>query len=287
MIAIFALRLAFGLLACLWLLSPAQVNPRFFRVHFLTALGLAAVAWFFAREEVGASTHLILAAALLLSFFGSVVWHLEGAPLGRTSIYLATAALGAVLILVGTEVRGRASATHNPNDAWLVADDFTSAAVLGASTTAMLMGHSYLIAPAMSLTPLLTLLGALGVSLAARLALAALGLWQWTELAAWSNLESELVLWLAVRWLVGFVGPIVLGWMAWETTRIRSTQSATGILYVVVILCFLGELTSQLLLSKTGTFSKELGPQRRTGFRSCPAKRQERNPVLRHRGLQE
>ena len=55
-----------------------------------------------------------------------------------------------------------------------------------------------------------------------------------------STLESELILWLAVRWIIGFVGPLVLGWMAWETARIRSTQSATGILYVVVILCFSG-----------------------------------------------
>ncbi len=61
-----------------------------------------------------------------------------------------------------------------------------------------------------------------------------------------------MVLWLGVRWVIGLVGPLVLGWMAWETARIRSTQSATGILYVVVILVFLGELTSQLLLEKTG-----------------------------------
>jgi hypothetical protein len=44
----------------------------------------------------------------------------------------------------------------------------------------------------------------------------------------------------------------VLAWMAWETARIRSTQSATGILYVVVIVCFLGDLTSQLLVARTG-----------------------------------
>ena len=49
-----------------------------------------------------------------------------------------------------------------------------------------------------------------------------------------------------------FTATLVLGWMAWETARIRSTQSATGILYVVVIVCFLGELTSQLLVEKTG-----------------------------------
>ncbi len=52
---------------------------------------------------------------------------------------------------------------------------------------------------------------------------------------------------LLVRWGVGFVGVLGLTWMAWQTARIRSTQSATGILYVVVIFCFLGELMSQLL----------------------------------------
>jgi len=45
---------------------------------------------------------------------------------------------------------------------------------------------------------------------------------------------------------VGLVAPLVLTWMAWQTARIRSTQSATGILYVVVIFCFLGELTGLL-----------------------------------------
>jgi hypothetical protein len=43
--------------------------------------------------------------------------------------------------------------------------------------------------------------------------------------------------------------------MAWQTARIRSTQSATGILYVAVIFCFLGELTGQLLWSSTGLLS--------------------------------
>ena len=50
-----------------------------------------------------------------------------------------------------------------------------------------------------------------------------------------------------MRWAVGFAGVLGLTWMAWRTARIRSTQSATGILYVVVIFCFLGELTGQLL----------------------------------------
>ena len=42
MLPLFFLRLAFGMLAALLLLSPAQINPRFYRTHFLTALGLGA-----------------------------------------------------------------------------------------------------------------------------------------------------------------------------------------------------------------------------------------------------
>jgi hypothetical protein len=84
------------------------------------------------------------------------------------------------------------------------------------------------------------------------MALAGAALWSWPGGPASASLETETLLWLPVRWLIGFVGPLGLGWMAWETARIRSTQSATGILYVVVILCFLGELTSQLLMTKTG-----------------------------------
>ena len=123
--------------------------------------------------------------------------------------------------------------------------------MLGTATTAMLMGHSYLIAPAMSMAPLLRLLIALGVSLAVRVSLACVGLWLWNTSRA-GPAESELWLWLPTRWLLGLVGPLALGWMAWETARIRSTQSATGILYVVVIVSYLGELTSQLLVEKTG-----------------------------------
>jgi hypothetical protein len=245
MLAVFCLRLACGMIACLLLLPPAQVNPRFFRTHFLTALGLTVVAAVFLREQAGLALWLALAGTAACTFLGSVVWMLEGAPLGRTLIVLAVPMLAACLVASGTT----ASVTA---DSWVLIDDFASAAVVGAATTAMLMGHSYLIAPAMSLAPLMRLLGLLALSLVVRMALAGAGLWLWTGQQRTSNLETEMLLWLPVRWLLGFVGPLVLSWMAWETAKIRSTQSATGILYVVVILCFLAELTSQLLIEKTG-----------------------------------
>ncbi len=150
--------------------------------------------------------------------------------------------------LAGLEWAGGAP----PHPGWVLAGDATAAALLGTATTAMLLGHSYLIAPAMSIAPLVRLLAALAVATLLRAAVAAAGLWSWTETHSLTNLNDVTVLWLPVRWGLGLVGPLVLAWLAWQTARIRSTQSATGILYVVVIFCFLGELTAQLLWTDTG-----------------------------------
>jgi hypothetical protein len=246
MVATFCLRLACGLVVVLPLLPVRQVPHRFFRVQFLTALGLLAVAGFFLFQQgtAGGLFWFALGSSMLCCFAGSLVWHLDAAPGGRLVIWLTSLVL-AVCLVVASMAEGPAP--------WRIADDLASAALLGSATTAMLMGHSYLIAPAMSLTPLYRLLAALAGALGVRVLLACVGLWLWTARPGAGNLETEMLLWLPVRWALGLLGPMFLGWMAWETARLRSTQSATGILYVVVIVCFLGELTSQLLLAKTGS----------------------------------
>lgn len=246
MAATFCLRLAAGLILTLPLLSPAQIPPRFYRVHFLTALGLLVVSGIFLAEQATAVTWLILAAATIGCLLGSIVWHLDGAPGGKWAIYLVPIAVAACLVHGGMIQRG-------PTDtAVRIADDVLGALVVGSATTAMLMGHSYLISPAMTISPLMRLLAATTGSVVMRAGLACFGLWGWASTQPVSNLETELMLWLPVRWLLGLIAPLVLSWMAFETARIRSTQSATGILYVVVIVSFLGELTSQLLMEKTG-----------------------------------
>jgi hypothetical protein len=56
---------------------------------------------------------------------------------------------------------------------------------------------------------------------------------------------------LALRWLAGFAGTLLLIGMTWQTLKIPNTQSATGMLYVAVITTFLGELTAQLLSAES------------------------------------
>ena len=240
MLATFCLRLACGLIGSLSLFSPAQVNPRFYRIQFLIALGLSACA-LAALWPAPRLVEVLVAIAILTSFVGSILWSLDGAPFGRAVIALAFVALSAALV-----------ATSDVPASTIAA--FTSAVLLGTATTAMLMGHSYLIAPSMSLTPLLNLLRGLFGATLLRMSAAGVALWSWTNAQSTVTLNDEVMLWLPVRWLVGFAGPLILGYMALQAAKIRSTQSATGILYVVVICCFLGELTSQLL-TRTSHFN--------------------------------
>ncbi len=241
MLATFCFRLAFGLAGSLLVLRVADVAPRFYRVQFLVILGLLAGAVFFLWPDATLPLLALLFVAMALSFAGSLVWMLEGSPLGRPLIGLTTTVLAAASIV---RWGGAGSTLHVAS---LVADDWTSAALLGSATSAMLMGHSYLIAPGMSISPLVRLLVALFASVAVRMVLAGASLWSLSQaLQSW---PADTWLWLPVRWLVVFVGPLLLGWMAWRCAGIRSTQSATGILYVVVVLCFIGELTGELLHS--------------------------------------
>lgn len=48
------------------------------------------------------------------------------------------------------------------------------------------------------------------------------------------------ILWIGL--LMGLAAPLVFAWMAMRTARIQSTQSATGLLYVVLILVVMGTL---------------------------------------------
>lgn len=252
MLALFCLRLALGMLACLLILPARLVHPRYYRTHFLTALGLTCLAWLSVDSSVPLRDCIIL--AILLCFAGAVLWSVDGAPGGRSLIWLSVVILAGSIFVVETKLGFDWSIAESRKEVIVsqMIGDLASAAVLGTAMSAMLMGHSYLIAPGMSLSPLMRLLAALVVALVVRMVVDGIAGWYWSTQYSLSSLRNDTLLWLPVRWLVGFALPLGLTWMAWQSARIRSTQSATGILYVVVIFCFLGELTALLLRDTTG-----------------------------------
>jgi hypothetical protein len=228
----FALRLAAGLVMALVILADREVHPRFYRIHWLIVLGLSGAAGVFAWDRAPEAFWLPFGLALATSAAGFWCWAVEELKVARWPVLI----VGLITLF--------ASLATKHFQTTRFADDLTAAAVLGLATTAMLMGHWYLIAPTMSLAPLLRLIRWMFVALGVRALVAGieLGLTSTT-----GELDKTAWLWLALRWSAGLVGPAILGWMAWQSARIRSTQSATGILYVVVIFVFIGELTDQLL----------------------------------------
>ena len=56
----------------------------------------------------------------------------------------------------------------------------------------------------------------------------------------------------STRWLVGLLVPAVFVYMAHDCIKRRSTQSATGILYVAGVLIFIGEIVALYLVRGDG-----------------------------------
>ena len=126
-----------------------------------------------------------------------------------------------------------------------MADLLSSGLLLGATLAAMFLGHWYLNTPGMKLLPLQRLVILMMVAVAVRSAVCAFSIY--LQLVYGDNLTFLAWAFIALRWLSGLLGTLMLGVLTWQTLKIPNTQSATGILYAGVLLTFIGELTSQLL----------------------------------------
>jgi hypothetical protein len=247
MLAEFAVELAGGSAALLLILPWRAVPVRFFRTHCQVILGLFVLATMALAGAGGARGVLaLMIGAAVLSYLATVAW---GLGLPRLALPLTAWIVVAALGLLVETSRG-------PTWSVLVLGAATRIAAgvfLGSGLTAMLLGHHYLTAPAMAIDPLRRLVAWVGGSLTARALLAAvgLGLWVGGRLSA-APLGSDQALYLAVRWVVGIGAPAIATFLAWRTVAIRSTQSATGILYILFILTLFGELTAQTLSRSTG-----------------------------------
>ena len=248
MLADFVLRLAGGLAAVL-LLTPWRLVPlKFFRTHCLVILGLLVVgALDVARVGVRGPELVAAIAAAVLAYAATVTWGL-GLP------KVATPLTALIVLATGFDLIADARVADPSRWALNGSGRLASALLLGSSFSAMLLGHHYLTAPAMSIEPLKRFVQFSGWGLAVRAALAAVGLGVWLSLPATASSDAAVspMLLVAMRWGMGIVGPAVAILLAWKTVEIRSTQSATGILYIAVTLVLFGELTALVLSRESG-----------------------------------
>jgi hypothetical protein len=127
------------------------------------------------------------------------------------------------------------------------------ALALGAALTGLSLGHWYLVSPTLSVRPLIELtflcLGALVVQIVlVPLLLFVPGL----PRDRVNLLFTDYLLFFGVRVIFGLVVPLAATIMTWRTARIRSLDSATGLLYIVAALILAGEIASRTLAAMTG-----------------------------------
>ena len=141
---------------------------------------------------------------------------------------------------------------------WLnLAGSLSSATLMGAVTVTMILGHWYLVDTNLSIAPLRDGALWLWIGVLARfsavLTVLLFGGWEILRVSRFADIVlSTNALFFFFRSLMGLGAPLLLAGLIWQTVKIRSTQSATGLLYVALILVLFGELVSQFLLVTTG-----------------------------------
>ena len=78
---------------------------------------------------------------------------------------------------------------------------------------------------------------------------------RWTELLSVDGLTGFLLgsgIFILARWGFGLLAPIVMAWMTWKCVQIKSNQSATGILYVILAFVLIGEILAKYFLLSEG-----------------------------------
>lgn len=139
----------------------------------------------------------------------------------------------------------------------VITGQILSALMLGSVTIAWLLGHAYLTATKMTVAPLRHFSRMLSWTVTARILFMLISL-----ILAWhvGGDPNSPILWrVGQGWLivvlrvpVGLIAVVVFAYMVADCVRLRSTQSATGILYFGSAMAYVGELASQQLIHELG-----------------------------------
>ena len=254
---LFLLHLSVGLLATLPLV-PDRAGAKFFKFCSAAAVLMTTAGLWLLYRRFGLHGAPPALGEYRLTF-GAAAASLVLAVLYNRAQHFAWRAARRPL-LAGALAAGLVSmiaAAPSPGRALILGAAVTSAVLLGAAFSAMVLGHWYLVVLDLPIIALRRLTVLLAAGLAARALMVGIALFATAgALAAaaavaagrWDN--DGLFIWM--RLLFGIAGPLSLIGFVWKTVEIRSTQSATGILYVQLFLVMSGELLATYLRVSAG-----------------------------------
>ena len=233
-----------GLAAILIAIALAFRYPR--------STGLAGLSWL----EGIALVALVVSEAAIVTYWATV-----GRMLARIRPAIVTVAAGGGLIALVLQALAISAGDSVPFALLTIASFLSSAALLGGTCTAMILGHWYLVIPSLEVRHLQSIVKMHIASMVVRIAVvgaavfAGLLLWETGPAAGVGSFRRYITsldgIFFWQRVLFGLAGPAVLSYLTWETAKIRSTQSATGILYVDFFTVVVGEVLAKYLLLVT------------------------------------
>jgi hypothetical protein len=242
-----------------WVGKDAGV--KFFR--FIAGTAALLIAAGLALRPDAAASHTMLHVAsmsILLTAEAALVvyWATVGRRLVKIRPWLLWTAIAGGLIamvLQALEVSGGAPGLF---PLLTVASFLSSSALLGGACGAMVLGHWYLVVPSLNVAHLQSIvklhIGSLVVRSVVVLAAVIFAVVTWQP-GMGPNFQRYILsaagIFFWQRVLFGLLGPGVLSYLTWETAKIQSTQSATGILYVDFFTVIVGEVLAKYLLLST------------------------------------
>lgn len=166
--------------------------------------------------------------------------------------------LGLIAITLNTLALTQALGLEFWDSVLFILNNIASTILLGSVLGAMITGHWYLVKSKLSLTPLKTSSGIFLFTVLMKIFVVGVGVTIFGRLnnsldlfrlVSQFSLEGMVVL---GRFVIGLLLPLIFGIMVWKTVAIRSTQSATGILYATIILVLIGEVFAKFISNMSG-----------------------------------
>jgi hypothetical protein len=251
-----------GTIALFWVHTRGEVNrgfTLFTGICFLVCGGLAiwlrtvfppavpdvdptAVLWF-AVERTLSIAFLVLLAVYLIGL-GGQSWRGIVRLIGPLVPLLGLASLwAATLVSTSAELLGLG----------VPLSVLAGALALGSALAGLSLGHWYLVSPTLSIRPLIQLTFLCLGALVCQIVLVPLLLFlPGAPADRVQAVFSEYLVFFGVRVVFGLLVPLAATVMTWRTARIRSLDSATGLLYIVAALILAGEIAARSLFFLTG-----------------------------------
>lgn len=286
---LFLVQMAFGSMATFPLTDREALGPKYFKFGgwVLVALyGLALTICGEAMFDDGAAQmdrltaiSVAIATVGMLAFSSLAGWDrpkLETLTLWVSLLAGGTAVVAGALAQLPPEVMGEvagegpptaaavAGLSHSAAMALTIAAALLSSLVLGFATWGMALGHWYLVAAGLDIKHLARLVKPLPWIFGAKLILSTTVLWlMWDSFLGPGNRSMvdvferhpdrilDLVN-VCSRIPVGLAIPFVLACMARVTVKMERTQPATGILYAMMVLVFMGDLMGKMIEGTLG-----------------------------------